>query len=275
MGDPQDRSRSEAERTYTRRARHLSRPKRDDTDDPRRSRERALKILFQADLRGVRATELLLLVSRDAEARAMLDEVDELDGGLASPGAGGGAVSSSDHSAAAASAGAPSAAGDVGARDVGAGGSVGETEAQRIWREERERAELGGHAGEPASEASDVVETTAGGAPTGEEGVAPVDGFTRALVEGVAGNAAQIDELIARFARRWTINRMPVVDRTVLRLATYELLREPTAPAVVINEAVELAKALSTDDSGRYVNGVLDSIRKDIAARREGASQDA
>ena len=72
---------------------------------------------------------------------------------------------------------------------------------------------------------------------------------------------------------------MPVVDRTVLRMATYELLFEQTSPAVVINEAVELAKALSTDDSGRYVNGVLESVRKEIARQvrreRNGAEPDA
>jgi len=58
---------------------------------------------------------------------------------------------------------------------------------------------------------------------------------------------------------------MPVVDRTVLRLATYELIHEDTSPAIVIDEAVGLAKAMSTDDSGRYVNGVLESIRRELA----------
>jgi transcription antitermination protein NusB len=282
MADPHDPSRAGTERTYTRRARHLSRPKRDDTDDPRRSRERALKILFQADLRGVQPTELLLHVSRDDEARAMLDELDELEGGgpAASGEQAGSPRQGSSRRASAGPGTAGLAAGDtteVGSATAGAGGAGGagravETEAQRIWREERERAERDA---EVAGESSGAAETVAGADPVDEGGVPAVDGFTRALVEGVAGSAAQIDELITRFARRWTINRMPVVDRTVLRLATYELLNEPTAPAVVINEAVELAKSLSTDDSGRYVNGVLDSIRKDIAASREAASQDA
>jgi transcription antitermination protein NusB len=289
MADPHDPSGAGTERTYTRRARHLSRPKRDDTDDPRRSRERALKILFQADLRGVQPTELLLHVSRDDEARAMLDEVDEvgeLEGGgpAATAAASGERGRSSGDGPSKRAPERPGAAGlapgdttEVGSATGGAGGAGGagravETEAQRIWREERERAE---RVAEVAGESSDAAETAAGADPVDDGGVPPVDGFTRALVEGVAGGAVQIDELIARFARRWTINRMPVVDRTVLRLATYELLHEPTAPAVVINEAVELAKSLSTDDSGRYVNGVLDSIRKDIAASREAASQDA
>jgi N utilization substance protein B len=95
--------------------------------------------------------------------------------------------------------------------------------------------------------------------------VAPIDGFTRRLVEGVSANRAEIDQTIERFARRWAIHRMPVVDRTVLRLATFELLHEDTSPAVVINEAVDLAKSLSTDDSGRYVNGVLESVRRSVA----------
>jgi hypothetical protein len=85
------------------------------------------------------------------------------------------------------------------------------------------------------------------------------------LVLGVADHEPRIDALIGRFARRWQIHRMPVLDRNVLRLGTYELLFEETSPAVVINEAVNLAKALSTDDSGRYVNGVLEAIRRHLA----------
>jgi transcription antitermination protein NusB len=269
MGEPHDPADPGAERTYTRRARHLSRPKRDDTDDPRRSRERALKILFQADLRGTPAVDLLLQVSQDDDARAMLDEVDELENGavVPTPEAGGrSGTSRQDASGRAAGSGSGSGAvapaGGTGGRDV-------ETAAQRIWREERERA-----AGGAGAEPSDAHASAAEEGPIDDGRVPPVDGFTRTLVEGVAGDAVRIDELIARYARRWTINRMPVVDRTVLRLATYELLHESTAAAVVINEAVELVKSLSTDDSGRYVNGVLDSIRKDIA-RREATSQDA
>jgi transcription antitermination protein NusB len=242
MGDPHGPSGSDPGRTYTRRARHLGRPKRDDTDDPRRSRERALKLLFQADLRGVSAEDLLQHVTVDAQARAMLDDLDELPD----------------------------------QREVGSPGDLadpaepataaGETEAQRIWREERERAERGEEV---------AVQGFGSETATEDHRVPPVDEFTRTLVQGVNDHRPQIDELISRFARRWSISRMPVVDRTVLRLATYELVHEPTAPAVVINEAVELAKSLSTDDSGRYVNGVLESIRKDVAARRAEESQDA
>lgn len=107
-----------------------------------------------------------------------------------------------------------------------------------------------------------------GRAPTGDRRPPAVDAFARSLVLGVAEHREEIDALIARFARRWAISRMPVVDRTVLRLATYELLYERTSPAVVIDEAIGLAKALSTDDSGRYVNGVLESVRRAIAESR-------
>lgn len=160
------------------------RPRRSDTTDPRRSREQALKVLFEADIRREAPADALRRVVGDAGELALLE------------------------------------------RDPEGEGLAGE----------------------------------------------PLDGFARTLVEGVGTHREAIDELISRFARRWTIPRMPVVDRNVLRLATYELLHEDTSPAVVISEAVDLAKSLSTDDSGRYVNGVLDSIRKDVAAQRGGAA---
>jgi transcription antitermination protein NusB len=84
-------------------------------------------------------------------------------------------------------------------------------------------------------------------------------------VRGVADHREQLDELIQRYARRWSVGRMPVIDRNVLRLGTYELAFESTSPAVVINEVIELAKRLSTEDSGRYVNGVIESVRKHLA----------
>lgn len=87
------------------------------------------------------------------------------------------------------------------------------------------------------------------------------DDLTRLLVSGVAEHAGPIDELIAGHARGWTIERMPVIDRNVLRLAVFELVGRAEVPvAVVIDEAVELAKRFSTDDSGRFVNGVLSAI---------------
>jgi N utilization substance protein B len=93
------------------------------------------------------------------------------------------------------------------------------------------------------------------------EGHPPVGEHTVRLVEGVAEHAARIDELIGRHATGWTLERLPDVDRAILRMAVFELLWVDDVPdAVVIDEAVELAKALSTDDSPPYVNGVLGAI---------------
>ena len=85
--------------------------------------------------------------------------------------------------------------------------------------------------------------------------------YARVLVEGVQDHQADIDELITRHADRWALERMPVVDRNIVRMAIYELLwREDVPVPVAINEAVDLAKHLSTDDSGRFVNGLLGRI---------------
>jgi len=89
----------------------------------------------------------------------------------------------------------------------------------------------------------------------------PVPEHTIRLVEGVAEHAARIDALIDAHATGWSIDRLPDVDRAILRMAVFELLWADDVPdAVVIDEAVELAKALSTDDSPAYVNGVLGAI---------------
>jgi N utilization substance protein B len=99
-----------------------------------------------------------------------------------------------------------------------------------------------------------------------ELAVAP-DAYTTALVREVEVRAAEIDGLVDGAAIGWDLDRMAVVDRNVLRLAVAELLAFPEVPtAVVLNEAVELASAYSTDDSGRFVNGVLATL----AARLRG-----
>ena len=88
--------------------------------------------------------------------------------------------------------------------------------------------------------------------------------YAEGLIAGVQSNHADIDGLLAQHADRWAIQRMPVVDRNLLRIGLYELLWEDDIPvAVAINEAVELAKALSTDDSGRFVNGLLGRIAEE------------
>ena len=89
----------------------------------------------------------------------------------------------------------------------------------------------------------------------------PVHDHAVRLVEGVAENSARIDELIERHAHGWTLERLPDVDRAILRMAVYELLWVDDVPdAVVLDEAVSLARALSTDDSPAYVNGVLGAV---------------
>jgi len=94
--------------------------------------------------------------------------------------------------------------------------------------------------------------------------VAP-DPFAARLVRGVGDRCPAIDELVAGAAEGWELERMPVLDRAVLRLATYELLAEPEVPvAVIIDEAVELAKQYSTELSGGFVNGVLSTVARRV-----------
>jgi N utilization substance protein B len=109
--------------------------------------------------------------------------------------------------------------------------------------------------------ATDPVRTVAERIALGDP---PVSDYTVELIEGVQLHLARIDDLLARYAEGWTLQRMPDVDRAVLRLALYELLwREDVPRAVAIDEAVELAKALSTDDSPRFVNGILARVLRD------------
>jgi N utilization substance protein B len=99
----------------------------------------------------------------------------------------------------------------------------------------------------------------------------PVSEYTMQLVEGYAAHAARIDELLATYSVGWTLDRMPVVDRNVLRLGAYELIWEDDVPdAVALDEAVQLAKEFSTDESPAFVNGLLARL-KDLkpSLRRE------
>jgi transcription antitermination protein NusB len=97
--------------------------------------------------------------------------------------------------------------------------------------------------------------------------------FTRELVEGVTDHLAELDETIGAHSEGWTIDRMASVDRTVLRAAVYELAFDRAVPVgVAIDEAVRAAKDLSTDDSGRFVNGVLGKIASELDPKAEGPS---
>ena len=97
--------------------------------------------------------------------------------------------------------------------------------------------------------------------------------FTRELVEGVTDHLAELDETIGAHSEGWTIDRRASVDRTVLRAAVYELAFDRAVPVgVAIDEAVRAAKDLSTDDSGRFVNGVLGKIASELGPKAEGPS---
>jgi transcription antitermination protein NusB len=90
-------------------------------------------------------------------------------------------------------------------------------------------------------------------------------GFATELAEGVAVNKDTIDPMIVEAAEHWRIERMNVMDRLILRLAVYEFLHQPATPAkVIINEALELARTFSNDDAVRFINGILDAIRKKL-----------
>ena len=98
-----------------------------------------------------------------------------------------------------------------------------------------------------------------------ESQVLAVDDLVLEIVHGVDGVTAFADEIIAENAIGWTLARMPVIDLIVLRIAIFELKSRPEVPtAVILNEAVELAKTFSTDESGRFVNGILSTISKKV-----------
>jgi N utilization substance protein B len=90
--------------------------------------------------------------------------------------------------------------------------------------------------------------------------------FATTLTNGVAATVEQLDPMIAEAAQNWRLERMAVMDRIILRLAVYEFLHQPETPArVIINEALELARTFSTDDAVRFINGMLDGIRRTLA----------
>jgi N utilization substance protein B len=89
----------------------------------------------------------------------------------------------------------------------------------------------------------------------------PIREYTRELVNGVSDNRRKIDELITTYAQGWDMDRLPAVDRNILRLGIYEILWSNSVPtSVAIDEALDLAKELSSDDSSKYIHGVLGRI---------------
>jgi len=91
------------------------------------------------------------------------------------------------------------------------------------------------------------------------------DPFLEDLVRGTVDKSGEIDALISSHAEHWRIERMPAVDRNILRLAIFELRHTATPPAVVIDEALELARRFSNEESVHFVNGVLDAVHREAA----------
>ena len=93
------------------------------------------------------------------------------------------------------------------------------------------------------------------------------DEFVAALVRGTVEHVAEVDAQITKHAEHWRMERMPAVDRNILRLAVYEMGRVGTPAAVAIDEALELARKFSNEESVQFINGVLDAVHRELAAR--------
>ena len=125
-----------------------------------------------------------------------------------------------------------------------------------LWDVNRETAE------QSSAAYYDLVNQAEGGAPGG-------DSFAEALFRSVLAARPGLDERIGRHAEHWRIERMPVVDRNILRMAVCEMAEMDTPPAIAIDEAIELARRFSNEESAQFVNGVLDAVRRDLAKAPE------
>ena len=97
----------------------------------------------------------------------------------------------------------------------------------------------------------------------------PLPAFGRRLLEGIEGHRGTIDEVIDKYSENWVLERLPLVDRNILRIAIYEMLYEPSIPfSVSINEAIELAKLYGSPDSGKFINGVLGNVAAHLESDR-------
>ncbi len=99
----------------------------------------------------------------------------------------------------------------------------------------------------------------------------PNDPFGEELAEGTARQAAEVDELISRHSQNWRIERMPAVDRNILRVAVWEMKNLHTPAAVVIDQALELARRFAGEESIPFLNGVLDAINLELRRGKERA----
>lgn len=101
-----------------------------------------------------------------------------------------------------------------------------------------------------------------------------IDPFAEELVDGVAANRAEIDSILLSHVENWSLERMATLDRNILRVAVYELVHRPETPSsVAISEAVEIAKRLSTEDSSRFVNGILGKFARESAVEDPADSE--
>ena len=97
----------------------------------------------------------------------------------------------------------------------------------------------------------------------------PIRAFSRRLVYGVRENIEYLDKMIRRSSRNWRLERMSVVDRSILRLGTFEILfMDETPPKVAIDEAIELGKRYGTEESGAFINGILDNIHLSVKEKK-------
>ena len=99
------------------------------------------------------------------------------------------------------------------------------------------------------------------------------DEFMEELARGTCGMASEVDRQIAGKAEHWKLDRMPLVDRNILRMALYEMSRKETPAAVVIDEALELARQFSGDESVSFINAVLDAVHREQEAAQRSASE--
>jgi len=98
--------------------------------------------------------------------------------------------------------------------------------------------------------------------------------FFVAIVKGVSAGRVEIDKLISSHSEHWTIERMPIIDRNCIRMGTYELLYMPETPVpVILNEMIKLGKKFGTEESGPFINGILDAIADAIPGRKNGGER--
>ena len=101
------------------------------------------------------------------------------------------------------------------------------------------------------------------------------DQFAERIVLGVLEHCSQLDQVIEASSEHWRLDRMSLIDRNILRIATFELLYcSETPPKVVLNEAIDLGKRFGSDDSGSFINGILDRVQRDVVRKNESRCGD-